>query len=343
MPGRLARRPPERWLAGVYLALVALLLAPLAVERVRDAALVRLEAAVDAWDGRWTRRLERGEELVAAGRYEEAERALEALDRDFPAPHVKYARDRERERLLRALAASHAALDRKRRTLETLRRLVAFDPRNFENHFALATAAQDFGEGDEALAAFREVLRIHPAHLPSLRAVVTAHGEAGAWGEAVAAYERYLDAFALEQVTVACGEARTDAPVPVDGRWHALRLRLECPAGTRALAFGPPALAVRVVALAPPLRVGEPPAPAPAVARAPEKSEDGGLVLALPDEHPGLAEVRLEVRLFKPVDAVLWDAITTAYRNSLDWDGLARARERTPPDATGADGGGERT
>lgn len=165
-------RPGERTLLAASLAVLVLCLAFLAVPSCRQTLLWHSQATADAWDERWTRRVERGEALLAAQRFEEAAAHLEAVDRRFPAPLVKYGRDGERERLLRALGASHAALGRKRRTLETYRRLVAYDPLNYLNHVALAEAALRFDEPDEALAHFEEVLRFHPGHLPSLRAVV---------------------------------------------------------------------------------------------------------------------------------------------------------------------------
>lgn len=318
-------RPWERTLLAAYVGVLLVVFAALAVDGWRDGLLRRLQAASDAWDRRWEHGLERGETLLAEGRFEQAEQELAALDRSFPAPRVEYARDRERERLLRALAASHEALGRKRRTLEALRRLVAFDPRNYANHAALARAAEHFGESDEALAARREVLRIHPGHLPSVRAVVGAEVGRGDFPAAVAAYERYLDAFHLERVELSTGAGSARASVPVDGRFHDVELVLATPPDARELRLehGPFAAEVAALELEAPLAVGEPGPPARA---APVLEGDRA---PLPASPRGWARARLRLRLFKPVDAELWSEVETAYRNLLDWDGLARARERT--------------
>ena len=125
------------------------------------------------WDGRWTLKVERGEELVAAGRWEEAIAYLQPLDRAFPARDVRHARDTERERILRALGRAYEDTGRKRLSLETYRRLVAFDTRNYRNHLALARTATLFDEPEEALLHYRHILEIHPSHLPSLAAIMT--------------------------------------------------------------------------------------------------------------------------------------------------------------------------
>jgi tetratricopeptide (TPR) repeat protein len=336
--------------------MLVLCLAPLAVPSWRQALLRHSQATADAWDDRWTRRVERGEALLAAERFDEAAAHLEALDRRFPAPLVKYGRDGERERLLRALGTSHAALGRKRRTLETYRRLVAYDPLNYLNHVALAEAALRFDEPDEALAHFEEVLRFHPGHLPSLRAVVGARVEAGEWRAGVDAYERYLDTFQLERIELQVGSRRAQVQVPVDGRWHEVEavLRDGKPADTALggpallLRPGPNALEVASLALTGPLAVGETGPPPRLALQAPVAWELRNaeptasaptLRLALPPETRDWVAARLRVRLFKPVDPELWRQVAAAYRNLLDWEGLEAAQGRSDPAVAASEAG----
>jgi len=351
-------RPGERTLLAASLAVLVLCLAFLAVPSCRQTLLWHSQATADAWDERWTRRVERGEALLAAQRFDEAAAHLEAVDRRFPAPLVKYGRDGERERLLRALGESHAALGRKRRTLETYRRLVAYDPLNYLNHVALAEAALRFDEPDEALAHFEEVLRFHPGHLPSLRAVVGARLDAGDWRAGVAAYERYLDAFRLERIELQVGERRAQVQVLVDGRWHEVEavLRSEEPAEAALAAPalllrpGPHAFEVASLVLTGPLAVGEAGPPPRRLLRAPlvwelQTAEPAASAptfrLALAPETRDWVTARLRVRLFKPVDAELWRQVAAAYRNLLDWEGLERAQGRSDPARLASEAGAQ--
>lgn len=56
---------------------------------------------------------------------------------------------------------------------------------------------------------------------------------------------------------------------------------------------------------------------------------DSRLSLAVPAQADGVASVRLRVRLFKPLDPATWNMAATAYRNRLDWPGLAAAEARS--------------
>lgn len=202
----------ERWLTLAYLAVLGGTLAALAVRPVRVGLLEQTERAVRWWDDRWTRRLERGERLLASARYEEAAAYLARLDLRFPARGVKHGRDRERERLLAALGTAFAAQDRKRLALAALTDLVRFDERNYRNHFQLARAALRFDEPDLAREELLRVLEIHPSHLPSVTELARMQFDAGRYAEVVTTVQTYL-------------EARRWVDLPVDGPGWAGRVR----------------------------------------------------------------------------------------------------------------------
>ena len=108
------------WLAGSFLLLGVL--------GVWGIGLGGAEKVLDRWGGRWVTRIERGESLLAEGRYEEAAEYLEALDDDFPARFVKHGLDRERERVLTLLGRSYVALERKGLNSSKIEFNLSFDP-----------------------------------------------------------------------------------------------------------------------------------------------------------------------------------------------------------------------
>ncbi len=205
-----------------------------AVLGVWGIALGGAEGAVRALDQRWIGRLERGEELVDQQRWDEAEAYLAELDREFPARTATHKLDKERERLLAALGATYLAQGRKRRTLETLRALVEFDPRNWVNHATLAAACEQLGEDDEAAEAWDRVLAIQPANWTATRARIAAAADGGDYAAVPPLYEQYLDALLLAGLSLQLADGETLLEVPVDGRFHELDVPFAATADGRA-------------------------------------------------------------------------------------------------------------
>jgi tetratricopeptide (TPR) repeat protein len=352
---RLGRFLRERERSLVAVSIVSLLLlgtiAAIGVKKrgIRLAVLDRVERIVDYWDDRWTRRLEYGERLVNAKDYPQAVEYLVALDRDFPAQYVKHKRDTERERLLRALGHSYAEMGKKRLALDTYRRLVEFDPRNFENHYLLAQACLRFKETKMAEEQFAALLKFHPTHMPSVRAIVKMHFDKGDFAAVVAAYETYLNAFLIQQITVGLGQSSIKVNVPVDGQLHDFEVRLGQLPTTSAellLQVGEFAIEIKQVSVQAPLLVGEAGVPALRVWpaenswRVQEMAPIGvgsyralgpgaALRLDIPPQPKGVAAVHLRLRLFKPTDQDLWSMVETSYRNLLRYDDLKAALARS--------------
>jgi tetratricopeptide (TPR) repeat protein len=352
---RLVRFFRERERSLVAVSLVSLLLLggvaaiSVKVRSIRIALLDHVERIVDYWDDRWTRRLEYGERLVNAKDYPRAVEYLVALDRDFPAQYVKHKRDTERERLLRALGQSYAEMDKKRLALETYRRLAEFDSRNFENHYLFAQACLRFKEPKIAEEQFAAILKIHPTHVPSVRAILRMHFDKGDFAAVVAAYETYLNAFLIQQITVALGQSSIKVNVPVDGQLHDIDARLShSPTASAELALqvGEFAIEIKQVSVQAPLLVGE--SGVPAIRVWPAKTSwqvqemapisegsyralgpSASLRLAIPPQPKGVALVHLRLRLFKPADQDLWSMVETSYRNLLRYDDLKAALARS--------------
>lgn len=314
----------------------------LLVPPIRDRLLDRAQVSAAGWDARWTERVERGEGLLAEGRYEDAADYLERLDGVFPARHVKHRRDTERERVLRALGEANLALGRKRASLEALRRVVEFDERNYQNHFALASAALELGEPEEALAAFERVLAIHPSHLPTVAALIAHHFERADYRSVADTYEAYLDAYLLHDAGIEVGDGIGRADVRVDGRYHEIDVPLvteaAAPASGRSLSIdvGPYPTRIANITLMPPLRAGILEA-APITLDSPggwsngteAEKASGTLRVPVGSSEIEVARARIVLRLLKPVDAESWGLIATSYRNLLEGDALEVARERS--------------
>lgn len=299
-------------------------------------------------DGRWAARLQRGEELYAEGRYEQAAAWLEQLDRQHPAGFVKHHLDRQRERVLELLARSHAALERKGRALEAARRAVAFDPRNWRNHRLEAEVALACADGVAADAALERVLSLHPSHLASVTDRVRLAFEGGRYAEVPPLFETYLDAWRPAAMALEAAGRRGGFELAVDGRPHVVEAVLAEHAGAAAgVALDPAGYAVRVerAELLGSAAVGRP-GPAPALeltgpeapfvpATADEPGAGNGLALGpAPPFAPERA--RLVLTAYKALPAELWEMVETAYENTLDRDGLAAARARVlvgAPDA----------
>lgn len=340
-----------------YLSGIALIVVCFAVAPLRQRVLLGVEAAVDAWEARWTPRVEHGEALVAAGRYEEAVDYLTRLDRSFPARDVRHARDRERERILRALGRAHAALDHQGRSLEAFGRAVRFDPLNYRNRLALARAAMQFDETEIALEQYRGILAFRPSHLPSLVEVVAQGYDDGDYAGVVRRFEDYLDAFVVHHLVVRAGEAADTVPVTVDGRFHDVVARFDRPTGpitTVHLEPGPYAAELRRLVLEGGVELGRAEGRLPTASIAGIRREGSPVlrsrravdafptgetvgsrpprpVLDVPstDAPATTARARLEIRLLKPIEASTWKLVEASYRNVLDFEGLEAARRRT--------------
>jgi hypothetical protein len=344
----------ERPLAAGWLGLLLLGAAALAITPIRVGFLRVLQASVDRWDERWTRRLAAGEALVAKGAYAEAAPYLERLDRAFPATDVRHARDKQRERLLLLLGRSYEAIGKKGRAMATYDRLVAFDPLNYHNHFERARAAERLLSGwalaPEARDGYAEVLKLFPSHLPSVRGYVDYYMDRGEFIPVVQAYRDYLDAFLVQRVRVRLGRDSVVALLQVDGLSHEVELPLAAPSGEAdilAIQSGGFAMRVEQITLLPATVVGSMRAgrevdvpPRAASLSSFEMTEQGALrptgdsslaAYSLPALPTGIAGVRLRVRLYKPVDDELWQSVVKSFRNLLDEGGLAVATDRTLP------------
>ena len=343
-------RRNERRLIGVYLGSAVAALGAWAVFGI---ALQGAERLVDLRAERFAARTAGARALVDQGRWPEALAALEALDREHPARTVLYARDREREEILGLLGTAQLALGKKRLGLETFARLAAFDPLNWQNHFALAEAARGAGELDLALASYASVLGLHGTHLPTVQALVDVHGGLARFETVAAVWERYLDAYRLAPLELCLPSgAPACAPfeVPADGLPHTVSAELELEggwSGALELRTGGYSIAVESLALTPLARAGElgdpaPPAPAPR----PELRALGGgqlgsdgtflaagaasacaLEVAAPAR--GSARATLVVRVFKAADLTTWRIVQHAFENLVDPERQARALART--------------
>jgi tetratricopeptide (TPR) repeat protein len=274
---------------------------------------------------------------------------LLALDHDFPARQVRHKRDMERERLLRALGHTYSELGKKRLALETYQRLAEFDPRNFENRYLLAQACLRFGEPELADAHFLELLKIHPTHMPSVRARLKMYFDKADFAAVVRVYETYLNAFLMQEVIVGLGKSSVRVNVPVDGRFHDIEMRIaHLPQATGELAIevGKFALEIKRVSLEEPVYIGHAGVrqvglwPGETKLRvqemAPIKSGSyralgagATLRLEVPAQPRGIAAVRLTLRLFKPLDPDLWTMVEKSYKNLLRYDDLEAARGRS--------------
>jgi tetratricopeptide (TPR) repeat protein len=330
-------RPHERLLTRLYLGAAILFVAAFTLPPLRTHALWLVQRVVTAWDNRWSRRLELAEALVRAGRYREAEPYLERLDRDFPARDVRHARDKERERLLVALGRSYAELGRKQKALETYQRLVAFDPRNYRNYYALAVMSNRLLAGwapaPEARDAFLQVLRLNPSHLPSVRGAIAFSSARGEFSEVVRLYRDYLDAYLRQSVTVTLGAGPGELiEVPVDGQCHEYAVPLPRAAGWSGelgVEAGGFPFGLAAVTLLPPRRVGVLETIRAVELQPRAEAGEAKLLVAVPPQPGGISLVRLRLCLYKPVDPATWQMVVPAYHNLLDESGLVAAEART--------------
>lgn len=344
------RRHERRWIV-VYLGTVLVSAAIVIVPQTRARLLATVGRAVDMTDGRWDARLDHGLRLAASGASEDAVRYLERLDAVFPAPTSRARRDRQREALLRGLAASYEALGRRGRTIATYQRLVAFDRRNYQNHYQLAMAHLRLARGwtvpEEAHTAFQAALSINPNHLPSVREVMRFRFDGGDFGGTITAFERYVDATLRQNLRVVMGDSVAIVRIPVDGGWHGLRVRLPRMRPDSvvlltdgfAVEVGPAWFSTVLEAGVPstgPMVLEGLVGQASGFERTPTgrlvpRGTDTRVVVSLPAGSTPVTELALEVRLFKPVDSETWSMVTQSYHNRLDESGSARALARVQP------------
>ena len=342
----------ERALALVWVVAIGFVGLSVAVGPVRARMLDRVQTIVEWWEGRWADRLEEGERLVAEERWADAATYLERLDRIHPARNVKHARDMQRERLLRLLARSYEGLDRRARTIETYRRLVAFDPKHYRNHFDLAQASERLLSratmAPEARDAYAATLELFPAHLPSVRGYLRYYLDRGEFITVVEGYEDYLNAYLIQYVRVSLGDTSVDLPVLVDGRPRDYEIPIAAAVSASdvlTVATGGFALAVERVEVLPAVRVGvvnrgdaAPVDLSGARLHQVELVESGTyrplgagstVQLPLPSEQDSIGRVRVRIALFKPVDRELWAFVSRSYGNLLDDAGRLTAARRT--------------
>ena len=317
--------------------------------RIRVPVLNSVQEFVNYWDDRWSRRVEYGERLVNSKQYADAVDYLATLDRIFPAQNVRHRRDIERERILRGLGRSYSEMGKKRLTLETYRRLVEFDPRNFESRYLFAQACVKFNEIDLAQEHLTGLLKFHPTHLPSVQTSLKIFFDRGNFRAVVDRYEAYLNAFLVQPLTVALGGATTSFNMPVDGQFHDVDLRLlrePRSAAELTVQVGQFAIEVERVRLQAPLVVGKtgvrvtPIWPGPTswkfqemvrVASGRYRGLEPGasLRLEVPPQPEGIAAVYLRLRLFKPIDQSMWNMVRTSYERLLRYEDLKIVQSRS--------------
>jgi tetratricopeptide (TPR) repeat protein len=329
----------------------------LVLRPVRSAVLDRAQDVVRWSNGSWMEQLNEGELLIKEGRFAEAAAHLERLDRMHPARNVRHALNRERERLLSLLAQSYEGLDRRALAIQTYQRLVAFDPKHYRNHFELAQASERLlgrtSTGTEALDAYAAALKILPVHLPSVRGRIKYYSENSEFTHVVEEYERYLNAYLIQNAEVRVGNAVVEVPVLVDGRQRDFEIPMATTLSTNdvlTIATRGFAVAVDRVEIVPGARVGEVAKATPLSADLSnpdclelERAERGAyrplgaasaLRLAIPGGLDAVGGVRLRMAFFKPVDHDLWVAVEKSYKNLLNETGRIAAGTRSVPFAS---------
>ena len=239
-PARLSTwiRTHERQAIGIYLGAVAALVLFIALDSFYLGWGERLaERRID----RWEQEVVRGEELVSAGRYDEAEEFLARLELGFPARHIKHRLGFTKERLLLALARAHEGAGRPARARDAYRRAAEFDPRAYQNHYLLGACLLRQGRAEEAEAPLRAALAIAPSHLESVRALTGLLFDQRRYREVVDAVESYSDAILFAELVLEVVE-QVALQVLVDGRVHRVVALLSVPPGapgTLVLRAGP--------------------------------------------------------------------------------------------------------
>ncbi len=322
----------ERALALAWIVGCALLLAVLALWGL---GLNGAERAVDQWRRGWIEATERARVELEAGRTDAALARLERIVATNGVDSVKHRYDKEHERALALLADAYAAQGRKGKTLATLERLCAFDPKNYDNHFRHAQALLEFDEGGAAVEAFERVLAIHPTHWPSVAARIDLDYSAGAYAPIPPLYERYLDAWLLARLRLVAGGREAWFEVQADGREHEVQFELALDSGwSGPLALETRGYSARVesLELLPALRVGEAGRSAVVELRGGEVTAsdvNSRIELGEASLPNGAQLVRVTLTVFKRVEAPTWAKVRKAYQNRLLHAELDTAARRT--------------
>src|SRR5205823_5987168 len=124
----------------------------------------------------------------------------------FPAQYIKHKRNKERERLLTSLGTALEHDGKRKQALDAYKRLAAFDPRNFANHFGLASAYARAAQSHDALDAYAKVLAVNPCHLPSVEATIAHYDGTGEYPQVIESWEHYMNAGVLCEVTITLGQ-----------------------------------------------------------------------------------------------------------------------------------------
>ena len=157
----------------------------------------------------------------------------------------------------------------------------------------------------------------------------------------------YLNAALRENLRIVMGDSVAIIRVPVDGRWHSLRVSLPRvqPDSVVLLSDGyavepgraqfTVALEVGVLSTSPHAVIG------PSVVasgfdrtdsgRLVSKTRNTRLVFPVPTSSTPIIEMTLLMRLFKPVDSETWSMATRSYHNLLGDSGVARALTQAQP------------
>lgn len=328
----------ERRIAVVYLAAVSGLLLVVAVAPLRERVLYRVQILIRARQDHWADRVSRAEELVGAARWSEAEAALTRLDESLPAPTSRAALDRERERVLRALGQVYEGQGRRGRAIEAYQRLVAFDPRNYENHMALADAHMRL-DGSwtipvEARDAYAEALALSPWHLPALRGVLKYDFDRGDFPAVTARWEESLRSLLVIPITVRLDDSVQRVEVRADAMARDVAIDMSAPAGWSGRIIvgtrGWPGEWSRATVIAP-LTAGTD-GSSPRVTVAGPGAIAGGdsasiSEVTLTPPPGGVARLVLHLRFDRPVDPALWTMISKSYRNQLLYDRLTASSQ----------------
>lgn len=299
-----------------------------------------VEAGVNRIDDRWSRRLAYGEALVRSGQYEQAADYLENLDARFPAQSIKHRRDRERERLLSALAEAQEKSGRRKRSIRTLERLVNYDPNNIANHYMLGCALQRDGDDDAARRSFGNVLAISPYHLEATRAVMELDYESGRFGAVVDACSRFVDAVQFVQLSLEVGDQSLVIDAPTDGMVRDIRAPLNVEFGFQ----GPIRVRLReseyykrpvrlVIESAwgqSPLQFGQTPNAIRRVELIVSQTSENVFELSADPHRPqqAIASVHLSLGIAPVIDDETWGMIERSYRNALAFDELDAMQKR---------------
>jgi len=311
-------------LVATYLAVLGLVCAIVLVPALRGAVTSRAASLYAARQAGWIARVERAEAQLASGDAEGAAARFARLDEEFPARFNRHSLDKERERILRGLGEAELELGRKGRALDAFRRAVAFDPRNVENHYALATAAIALDESGEAERHLEDLLAIYPSHAGAVRAIIDLRYEDGDWEGVTRRFEEYVEGFRIHPFLVEAGETRVLTRIPVDGRTHEIRIGLgdHDPAAELSIGAGYPTVELEAVRWRGDAVAGVPGVPAG------DAEPLDGTDLRRVRLDPRATTAWIVARVGIPIDEDTRARVETAYRNLLAGNRFAELANR---------------